>query len=194
MILNIRTRDNLHDLLGSGQTGEWVISTEKLYLLSKVRIYSWDGKQVLIGDFEPTLTHRLPNRRTLIGFTHGVIVSSYLDWFKFFRQSPIVYSQKVDLQTHGAYRVGVIRDLNIIPGEISEIDFFKNLIKEIKLLGLNKVVFCGGGTIAIPDSFKEWCKINGVDIEVFELIDLNRLYNQDNNIPIDVFISTTWTD
>jgi hypothetical protein len=60
MIINIRTKDNLNDLLAAEQSGNWVVSTEKEYEAAalgntKVKVYSWDGSVVLTGDYDPSL-------------------------------------------------------------------------------------------------------------------------------------------
>jgi hypothetical protein len=64
----------------------------------------------------------------------------------------------------------------------NEIDeFFKRLKAEIQLRGLNKIVFKAGG-IPIPDSFRQWCQNNNVEIEIFSEDELNRQYPIDNDI------------
>jgi hypothetical protein len=41
---------------------------------------------------------------------------------------------------------------------------------------LKKIVFRGGGTIPIPDWFKDWCRENGIDIEILDPDEFDRQY------------------
>ena len=45
-------------------------------------------------------------------------------------------------------------------------DFFKEFQKEIEhhIPKIKKLVFQDGGSIPIPDSFKKWCRENGIEI------------------------------
>jgi len=64
--------------------------------------------------------------------------------------------------------------LVLIPGVIqrpsiginSSDDFFKELQKEIEqhLPNIKKLVFEDGGTISIPEGFRDWCRKNGIEI------------------------------
>ena len=63
----------------------------------------------------------------------------------------------------------------LIPGVIqrpsiginSAEDFFKELQKEIEhhLPNIKKLVFQDGGSIPIPEGFRDWCRQNGIEIK-----------------------------
>jgi len=52
---------------------------------------------------------------------------------------------------------------------------------EIRLRGLNKVVFNAGG-IQIPDFFRQWCQVNNVNIEVLTTEEIYNHYPEENDI------------
>lgn len=184
MIINIRTKDNLNDLLAAEQSGNWVVSAEKQFEASasgntKVKVYSWDGTMVLTGDYDPARSVRTANRRLIIGIAHGRIVASAIQWPW---QASRVYSQEIDIQIHGGTRVGVVRELAIaVPTNECIEDFFDRLSRELIKEGIQKIVFKGGGTIPIPDSFKEFCQQHGIELEILDDDELNGNYPFDMN-------------
>jgi hypothetical protein len=186
MIINIRTKDNLNDLLAAEQSGNWVVSTEKEYEPAalgntKVKVYSWDGSVVLTGDYDPSRSVRTAEGRLIIGIANGRLVRSEVNWPW---QASRIYTRGADVQTHGVHRVGIVREIDVLaPTSKSIGDYFDGLTKELIKEGIEKVVFKGGGTIPIPDSFKEFCKKNGIKIEILDEGELDKRYPIANNDP-----------
>lgn len=189
MVVNIRTRNDIRVLMAAGQSGDWLISPIMEAGITKVRVFSWDGNEVLLGDFNPSSSVRLPNGLLVVGIANGRIVPCDIDWFTLFNRAPFVYSEDVDMQIQSGLKIGVVRQMKVKSEKRRDItDYFNRLIKEIKVLGLGKIVFRKGGTIQIPEFFNEWCRQNGVTIEIIDGPELDNLYPIDNNIPIDIFI------
>ncbi len=186
MIINIRTKDNLGDLLKAGQSGNWVVSAEKQFEAAasentQVKVYSWDGTMVLTGDYDPARSVRTAAGRLIIGIAHGRIVASAAEWPW---QSSRVYTQEVDVQTHSGHRVGIVREIGVLAPTAKNIkDYFDGLTRELIKEGIQKIVFKGGGTIPIPDSFKEFCKQNGIGLEILDGDELEKRYPNENNDP-----------
>lgn len=190
MNINIRTKDDLGTLLATGQSGNWKVSQKKETKLTQnsqynVRIFNWEGTQVLIGDYNPDRSFRSADGRLVIGIDNTVIVPCQMRWFKSYGRSPFVYSGTLGVQNKMGKKVGVVRNVPLSANKQKLIDdFFKQLINEIKLLGVNKIVFRAGGNIPIPDFFREWCHQNGVEIEVLENSECVRIYPEHEDIKL----------
>ena len=52
MILKIRTKDNLEELVRHRNSPSWVIAEYRENQIKKVEIYQFDGKKVLKADFD----------------------------------------------------------------------------------------------------------------------------------------------
>jgi len=78
--LQLRTADDLRDLLKEGVSRSWVISEDRLSDIRSVEIYSFDGKQVLKGGFNKINSHRDSDGRLVIAFDNGMIVNSNMNW------------------------------------------------------------------------------------------------------------------
>jgi hypothetical protein len=184
MVVNVRTHDDLSDLLRNRASGNWVIGVDTEPIITKVRVFNWDNNQVLKGDFNRARSGRDVNRRLIIGISKCRIENfrAYKSWFEIFGAAAVAYTPYVPVQKQNDSVIGILRNSPF--GEINqnEIDeFFKRLKAEIQLRGLNKIVFKAGG-IPIPDSFRQWCQDNNVEIEIFPEDELNRQYPIDNDI------------
>jgi hypothetical protein len=94
----------------------------------------------------------------------------------------VAYTPYVPVQKQIDSFVGILRNAHFGDMNQNEIDeFFRRLIAEIRLRGLNKIVF-NAGEIPIPDFFWQWCQENNVEIEVIPEGELNRQYPIDNDI------------
>jgi len=184
MIINIRTKDNLNDLLAAGQSGNWVVSAEKQFEAAasgatQVKVYNWEGTMVLTGDYDPVRSVRTANGRLIIGIANGKIVASAAEWPW---QSSRVYTQAIDIQNHGGHRVGIVREIGVLTPSAKNIkDYFDGLTRELIKEGIQIFVFKGGGTIPIPDSFREFCLQNGIELEVLDDDEFDRKYPFDMN-------------
>jgi len=90
MILQIRTKDNLEDLLRHGNSPSWVVSEGKINDIEKVEIYQFDGKRVLKADFDKILSSRTESGRLIVAFSKGSIEDCDHKWIG---QNPIKYSR-----------------------------------------------------------------------------------------------------
>jgi len=89
MILQIRTKDNLDDLLRHGTSPSWVISEGKIKSIEKVEIFQFDGKKVLKADFKADLSRRTESGRLIVAFSNGTIEECEHKWIG---QNPIKYN------------------------------------------------------------------------------------------------------
>ena len=63
MVVNVRTHDDLRDLLRNRASGNWVIGVDTEPIRTKVRVFNWDNNQDLKGDFDRARS------RSLISFS-----------------------------------------------------------------------------------------------------------------------------
>jgi hypothetical protein len=187
MIINVRTRYNtLQHLLALRCSGNWRVSAITEASITKVRVFDWDTTQVLKGDYNP-LPYAIkwdPNGDLILGIRYGRIENFHFNdrWFDLFGAASVVYTEEVSIQIIGNNKIGIVRETYTGPMTPNEInDYFERLIREIKLRGLNKIVFRAGG-IPLPDSFINWCKQNGVEIEILDEEEYNEKYPTEKDI------------
>jgi hypothetical protein len=184
MVVNVRTHDDLRDLLRNRASGNWVVGVDTEPRITKVRVFNWDCDQVLQGDFNRTRSRRDVDRKLIIGISKCRIENfrAYKSWFEIFGSAAVAYTPYVPVQKQNDSVIGILRNSPFGEMNQNEIDeFFKRLKAEIQLRGLNKIVFKAGGT-PIPDSFRQWCQNNNVEIEVIPEDEMNRQYPIDNDI------------
>jgi hypothetical protein len=183
MVVNVRTHDDLRDLLLNRASGNWVIGVTTEPSITMVRVFNWEMDQVLKGDFSRARSRRDALGKLIIGISNCRIENfrAYKSWVEIFGSAAVVYTPYVPVQKQNDEVTGVLRDAYFGEMNQNEIDeFFKRLIAEIRLHGLNKIVFKAGG-IPIPDFFRQWCQDNNVKIEVIPEDELNRQYPIDND-------------
>jgi hypothetical protein len=182
MIVNVRTNDDLRDLLADRQSGNWIVSAASERRITKVRVFNWDVTQVLKGDFDPLRSFRDTSNKLILRLKKCRIenFNSSGTWSNLFGSAAVVYTEEVSIQIQGGERIAIVRGNYIGPNTESEIkDYFDRLKREIGLRGIGKIVFQGGGNIPIPDDFREWCKQNNIKIEILDEDELNRLYPEE---------------
>lgn len=184
MVVNVRTKDDLRDLLRNCASGNWDIGVATEPSITKVRVFNWNNDQVLKGDFNRTRSRRDVDSKLIIGISKCRIENfrAGANWFEIFGRANKSYTPYVPLQRANGTTSGIIRDANFAEMNQNEIvDFFRRLISEIRLCGLQKIVFKAGG-IPIPDFFRQWCQDKNVEIEIITEDELNRQYPIDNDI------------
>ena len=184
MVVNVRTHDDLRDLLHNCESGNWVIGVTTGPSITMVRVFNWKMDQVLKGDFSRARSRRDARGRLIIGVSKCRIENfrAHKSWPKIFGQARVAYTPCVPIQKQNDSVVGIIRNDPFGGMNQNEIDvFFNRLTAEIQLRGLKKIVFKAGG-IPIPDVFRQWCQDNDVEIEVISEDELNRQYPIDNDI------------
>ena len=184
MVVNVRTHGDLIDLLRNRASGNWNVGIGTEPRITKVRVFNWDTSQVLKGDYDPARSARDVNNDLIIGISKCRIenFSANERWFDIFQMAAVVYTPPVAIQKSNGILTGILRDANFDEMSQNEIDeFFRRLIAEIRLSGLQKIVFKAGG-IPIPDFFRQWCQDKNVEIEIITEDELNRQYPIDNDI------------
>jgi hypothetical protein len=185
MIVNVRTKDDLRELLRNRASGNWKIGRANEPSITKVRVFNWDIEQVLKGDYNKMRSVWDAKGRLVIGIENCRIENFYRQkktWKSVFGQSSFLYSEEVSLQKKGNQVVGIVRSDLSSGMSTSEIKYyFERLKREIKLRGLTKIVFKKGG-IPLPESFIIWCTANGVEIEILPENEFNNRYPLQNDI------------
>ncbi|MCL1465225.1 hypothetical protein [Argonema galeatum] len=88
LTLQVRTRDNLLELLASGESQAWVVAEDKFQKITHVQIVNWEGSQMIEGVFDRNASSRREDGRLVVKFLHGRIVNSNV---KFEVQNPVHY-------------------------------------------------------------------------------------------------------
>jgi hypothetical protein len=73
LIIQVRTSDNLLDLLKAHKSGDWVVAQGKEQEITDVEIVSFDGTQKIEGTFNAANSLRLDDGKLVIAFTSGCI-------------------------------------------------------------------------------------------------------------------------
>ncbi len=90
LTLQVRTKDNLLELLASGESQAWVVAEDKLEKITNVQIVNWNGTQMIEGAFDQKSSWRREDGRLVIKFLDGRIVNCNI---KFDGQNPVHYIQ-----------------------------------------------------------------------------------------------------
>ena len=184
MVVNVRTRDDLRDLLRNRASGNWNVGIAMEPRITKVRVFDWDNNQVLKGDFNRTRSRRDADGDLIIGISKCRIENFRAgeSYFEIFGMAAVVYTPYVPVQRSNGTISGIMRDTNFAEMNQNEIDdFFRRLISEIRLRGITNIVFRAGG-IPIPDFFTDWCQQNGVTIQILPDEELDMIYPEVNDI------------
>ena len=171
-------------MLRNRASGNWNIGIATEPRITKVRVFNWDTDQVLKGDYEAARSAWDANDDLIIGISKCRIENFRANerWFDIFQMAVVVYTPPVAIQKSNGMVTGILRDANFDGMSQNEIDdFFRRLIAEIRLRGLQKIVLKAGG-IPIPDFFRQWCKDKKVKIEIITEDEFNRHYPIDNDI------------
>ena len=78
LTLQVRTRDNLLELLAKNQTGDWKVGNHKIPLITHVQVLNWDGTQMIEGVFDRNASYYLDppdDDRLVVKFLDGRIVN-----------------------------------------------------------------------------------------------------------------------
>jgi hypothetical protein len=73
LTIQVRTADNLLDLLRDNKSGNWVVAQGKEQEIAAVEIVSFDGTQKIEGTFDIENSFRLDDSRLVIAFTNACI-------------------------------------------------------------------------------------------------------------------------
>jgi hypothetical protein len=80
--LQVRTRDNLLELLAQNQTGDWRVARGRIEQITHVQVVNWDGTQMIEAVFDRNASHYIDppdekpdEKRLLVKFLDGRIVN-----------------------------------------------------------------------------------------------------------------------
>jgi hypothetical protein len=73
LTIQVRTSDNLLDLLKAGESGNWVVAQGKEQEISAVEIVCFDGSQKIEATFDAQRSNRLSDGRLIIAFTDACV-------------------------------------------------------------------------------------------------------------------------
>lgn len=130
MILQIRTKDNLEDLLRHGNSPSWVVSEGKVNDIEKVEIYQFDGKRVLKAGFDKSLSSRTESGRLIVAFSNGKIEECEYKWIG---QNPIKYIRDNEVIVENSFLLNSEVKPHLISytdGRINDIDTFIDFVVE----------------------------------------------------------------
>jgi hypothetical protein len=78
LTLQVRTRDNLLELLAKNETGNWKVGKERIHQITHVQVLNWGGTQMIEGIFDRNASYYLAppeDDRLLVKFLDGRIVN-----------------------------------------------------------------------------------------------------------------------
>ncbi|MBW4465456.1 MAG: hypothetical protein KME07_08445 [Pegethrix bostrychoides GSE-TBD4-15B] len=73
LIIQVRTADNLLDLLKAHKSGNWVVAQGREKEITDVEIVNFDGTQKIEGIFDAANSFRLDDGKLIIAFTNACI-------------------------------------------------------------------------------------------------------------------------
>lgn len=73
LTLQVRTADDLLDLLKSNRSGNWVVARGKEQEIIRIEIVNFDGTQKIDGIFDSEKSFRLDDDRLVIAFTDACV-------------------------------------------------------------------------------------------------------------------------
>ena len=88
LTLQVRTRDNLLDLLAKGESQAWIVAEDKVHKITHVQVVNFDGTQMIEGVFDRNATNRRDDGRLVVKFMNGHIVNCNV---QFDGQNPVRY-------------------------------------------------------------------------------------------------------
>jgi hypothetical protein len=125
MKLQIRTKDNLVELLKKGISHAWKVNKGRLNSITEVEIYDFSGKAKISGRFDRENSQILENGRIAVAFKDAKIEQTDFKWVG---QNPIKYktvtNETVELMEDEVEETQKNDDWNI--DEVVNRDFFVN--------------------------------------------------------------------
>ena len=73
LTIQVRTTNNLLELLKVGKSGDWVVAQGKEQNITDIEIVNFDGTQKIEGTFDQANSFRLDDGRLVIAFTNACI-------------------------------------------------------------------------------------------------------------------------
>ncbi|MEY4573273.1 MAG: hypothetical protein RLZ10_2557 [Bacteroidota bacterium] len=139
MIIKIRTKDDLVELLKKGISFSWKISKWRLDHIKEVHIHDFSGKNKIKGDFDREATQLLEDGRVAIAFINASIITDDFNWLG---QNPIKYlGNNEEIALKSLEQNDIVSEQKNIKGlEISDTNFtelmsFEDAVSACEKLG-----------------------------------------------------------
>lgn len=92
LTLQVRTKDNLLELLAKNETGDWLVGKEKIHLITHVQVLNWEGTQMIEGVFDRNASY-YKDDRLMVKFLDGRIVNCKVEVggrfaFRYIQENP----------------------------------------------------------------------------------------------------------
>ena len=86
LTIQVRTRDNLLDLLADGASPAWVVAPDREPLLTHVQVVNFDGTQMIEGVYDRSGSERRDDGRLVLRFMDGRVINCRVE---FAGQNPV---------------------------------------------------------------------------------------------------------
>ena len=90
LVVQVRTHDDLRDLLARGESPAWVIAEDRQQQITHVQIVNLEGTQMIEGVFDRNASSRRNDNRLVLRFLDGRIVNGCV---QFDGQNPVRYNE-----------------------------------------------------------------------------------------------------
>jgi hypothetical protein len=86
--LQVRTHDNLLELLAQSESAAWVVAKEKIEKVAHVQVVNFEGTQMIDAVFDRNASYRRDDGRLVVKFLDGRIINCNV---QFDGQNPVRY-------------------------------------------------------------------------------------------------------
>lgn len=88
LILQVRTEDNLLELLAKSESMAWVVAEDKVQKITHIQVVNFSGTQMIEGVFDRSASYRREDGRLVVKFLDGRIINRDV---QFVGQNPVRY-------------------------------------------------------------------------------------------------------
>ncbi|MDJ0572726.1 MAG: hypothetical protein QNJ53_27310 [Pleurocapsa sp. MO_192.B19] len=88
LTLQVRTNNNLLELLSKESSGNWVIAKDKIQQITHIQVVNFEGTQMIKGIFDRNASQYVDDKRLIIKFLDGCIINCNVE---FNGQNPVRY-------------------------------------------------------------------------------------------------------
>jgi hypothetical protein len=88
LTLQVRTNDNLLELLAKSESAAWVVAEEKVQRITHIQVVNFSGTQMIEGAFDRSASYRTEDGRLVVKFLDGHVVNCDV---QFVGQNPVRY-------------------------------------------------------------------------------------------------------
>lgn len=88
LTLQVRTNDNLLDLLAKSASAGWVVAEDKVHNITHIQVVNFSGTQMIEGVFDRSASYRTEDGRLVVKFSDGHITNCAV---QFVGQNPVRY-------------------------------------------------------------------------------------------------------